>query len=169
MQRCDEELVNLETRLIHLRKLAENTVIDKNILRKLEVDTNTEIITLNKKSKDESEKLLHENNRLLDENIRKEKINTQSDELLKKGREEVQKMYLEFKTQSEEITSTMHQDYTELEKQQRIHKDLETKKFTMQKSFLEERQEIQSSKENLIKNIEDVSNKIELMKDQITI
>lgn len=110
MQRCDEELVNLETRLIHLRKLAENTVIDKNILRKLEVDTNTEIITLNKKSKDESEKLLHENNRLLDENIRKEKINIQSDELLKKGREEVQKMYLEFKTQSEEITSTMHQD-----------------------------------------------------------
>ena len=65
---------------------------------------------LHSKSKDESEKLLHENNRLLDENIRKEKINIQSDELLKKGREEVQKMYLEFKTQSEEITSTMHQD-----------------------------------------------------------
>lgn len=167
IQRCDEEIINLEARLSHLRKLSENTQIDQNFLRKQELDTNTSLITLNNKWKDEAEKFLHENNRLLDENLKKEKVNTQSEELLQKGREEVQKMYSEFKIESEKITSSMHQDQSELEKQQRYHKELETKKFSLQKSFLEERNEIHTTKDLLLKNIQDANEKINNLKDQL--
>lgn len=61
----------------------------------------------------------------------------------------------------------MHKDYTELEKQQRTHKDLESKKFSLQKSFLEDRQEILSSREILQKSIKDIIEKTSDLKDQM--
>lgn len=70
----------------------ENNQIDSNYLRKQEVENNHSIISLERIYKEEIEKTLQENNSLLNQNIQKEKINMQSEELLKKGREDVQKM-----------------------------------------------------------------------------
>jgi len=72
--------------------LFENNQIDSNYLRKQEVENNHSIISLERIYKEEIEKTLQENNSLLNQNIQKEKINMQSEELLKKGREDVQKM-----------------------------------------------------------------------------
>jgi len=108
--RTDEQIDNLENRLSHLKKLSESTQIDQNYLRKSEVDTNHNIITYEKKFKDECELILQENSKIFDQNIQKEKINLISDELLKKGREEVQKIHLEFKIHYEEVTQSMHDD-----------------------------------------------------------
>lgn len=92
MKRSDQEINTSETKLIHLKKLFENNQIDSNYLRKQEVENNHSIISLERIYKEEIEKTLQENNSLLNQNIQKEKINMQSEELLKKGREDVQKM-----------------------------------------------------------------------------
>jgi len=92
MKRSDQEINTAETKLIHLKKLFENNQIDSNYLRKQEVENNHSIISLERIYKEEIEKTLQENNSLLNQNIQKEKINMQSEELLKKGREDVQKM-----------------------------------------------------------------------------
>jgi len=59
----------------------------------------------------------------------------------------------------------MHSEYLELEKQQRINKDLEIKKFSNQKIFLEQRQEIHITKESLLSNISEFKDKIEHLQD----
>jgi len=52
-----------------------------------------------------------------------------------------------------------------LEKQQRINKEFETKKFSNQKLFLEQRQEIHNAKESLLSNISEIKKKIEHLQD----
>lgn len=59
----------------------------------------------------------------------------------------------------------MHSEYMDLEKQQRINKELETKKFSSQKLFLEQRQEIHNAKESLVSNISELKKKIEHLQD----
>lgn len=61
----------------------------------------------------------------------------------------------------------MHSDYLELEKQQRINKEYETKKFSNQKLFLEQRQEIATAKESLLRNITEMKDKIEILHNNL--